>query len=117
MANSVAMKLACMVVMCMVVCAPLAEALTCVEVAGTVSQCIGYLRSGGAVPVPCCSGVKSLNAMANNTPNRRVACNCLISAAKNIPGLKPNLVSGLPGACGVKLPFPISISTNCAKIN
>ncbi|XP_024934750.3 non-specific lipid-transfer protein 1 [Ziziphus jujuba] len=116
MASSVGLKVACIVVMCMVMGAPLAQAITCGQVASSVAPCINYLKTGGPVPPPCCNGVRTLNNAAKTTPDRQATCNCLISAAKGIPGLKPNLVSGLPTACGVNLPFKISTSTNCANI-
>ncbi|KAH7514748.1 hypothetical protein FEM48_Zijuj11G0123500 [Ziziphus jujuba var. spinosa] len=98
--SAVGLKVACIVVMCMVMGAPLAQAITCGQVASSVAPCINYLKTGGPVPPPCCNGVRTLNNAAKTTPDRQATCNCLISAAKGIPGLKPNLVSGLPTACG-----------------
>ncbi|PON92750.1 Lipid transfer protein/Par allergen [Trema orientale] len=116
MASSVALKLTCMVVMCMVVGAPIAQAITCGQVATYVSPCISYLRTGGTVPGTCCSGVRSLNSAAATTADRQATCRCLVTAASNLPGLNPTLISSLPSACGVSLPFKISSSTNCNNI-
>ncbi|KAL1208481.1 Non-specific lipid-transfer protein 4 [Cardamine amara subsp. amara] len=88
-------------------------AISCGTVAGSLAPCATYLTKGGMVPAPCCAGVKKLNAMAQTTPDRQQACRCLQSAAR---GIKPSLASGLPGKCGVSIPYPISTSTNCATI-
>ncbi|KFK27462.1 hypothetical protein AALP_AA8G386200 [Arabis alpina] len=88
-------------------------AITCGTVASSLAPCANYLTKGGAVPVPCCVGVKKLNGMAQTTPDRQQACRCLQSAAKSV---NPSLASGLPGKCGVSIPYPISTSTNCNTI-
>ncbi|KFK26696.1 hypothetical protein AALP_AA8G281300 [Arabis alpina] len=88
-------------------------AISCGTVASSLAPCATYLSNGGAVPDPCCEGVKELNSMAQTTPDRQQACRCLQSAAK---GLNPSLASGLPGKCGVSIPYPISMSTNCNDI-
>ncbi|OMO94059.1 Plant lipid transfer protein/Par allergen [Corchorus olitorius] len=71
--------------------------------------------NGGMLPPKCCDGVKALNGMAKTTPDRQTACRCLQTAAKTIKGIKPNLAEGLPGKCGVSIPYKISTSTNCNK--
>ncbi|CAA7032221.1 unnamed protein product [Microthlaspi erraticum] len=88
-------------------------AISCGTVVSKLAPCGGYLSKGGAPPKPCCDGVKSLNSMAQTTPDRQAACNCLKSAAK---GINPSLASGLPGKCGVSIPYPISMSTNCNNV-
>ncbi|KAF7145301.1 hypothetical protein RHSIM_Rhsim04G0122300 [Rhododendron simsii] len=90
------------VLMCMVVAAPHAEAaITCGQVVSSLSPCIAYLKSsGGAVPAPCCNGVKSLNNAAKTTPDRQTACKCIKSAAGGISGINYGLASSLPAKCG-----------------
>ncbi|KAG7534810.1 Bifunctional inhibitor/plant lipid transfer protein/seed storage helical domain [Arabidopsis thaliana x Arabidopsis arenosa] len=88
-------------------------AITCGTVASSLSPCLSYLSKGGVVPPPCCAGVKKLNGLAQTTPDRQQACRCLQAAAK---GVNPSLASGLPGKCGVSIPYPISTSTNCATV-
>ncbi|XP_039025420.1 non-specific lipid-transfer protein 1-like [Hibiscus syriacus] len=66
----------------------------------------------GVVPPACCSGIKTLNGEAQTTPERQEACNCLKSAAATITGINLNLASGLPGKCGVSIPYQISPSTD-----
>ncbi|KAL5550611.1 hypothetical protein UlMin_000787 [Ulmus minor] len=112
-----ALKMACIVLVCMVGSANIAEAaISCGQVASYVAPCIGYLRTGGSVPSTCCNGVRSLNSAASATADRQAACRCLVSAASSVPGLNTQLISGLPSACGVNLPFKISASTNCNSI-
>ncbi|KAK2647522.1 hypothetical protein Ddye_015011 [Dipteronia dyeriana] len=67
MASFMAFKLvACVVVMCMVAGAPIAEAaITCGQVSSSVGPCIPYFSTGtGAVPPAFCSGVKTLAGAA-----------------------------------------------------
>lgn len=115
MAGSLVLKLSGMVLLCIVVAAPIAEAaITCADVAGSVGTCVSYLRgSVSVVPGSCCNGVKSLNSKAVTTPDRQTVCECLKKTASAIPGLKPDLTAGLPGKCGVSIPYKISTSTNC----
>ena len=78
--------------------------------------CLGYLTgSGGAVPSECCSGIESLNAAAQTPEDRQTACNCLQSAAGSIAGINYGLAAGLPGQCGLTIPYTISPSTDCNR--
>ena len=113
MASSAVVKIACIVVMVMVVAAPAAEAITCGQVTSSLAPCINYAKSGGNIPPACCNGIKSLNSAAKTTADRQAACRCLQSAAGSIKGINLSLVSGLPGKCGVNIPYKISPSTNC----
>ncbi|KAL4587210.1 hypothetical protein LXL04_000077 [Taraxacum kok-saghyz] len=110
------MKMACVIVACMVAFAPHAEAITCGQVAGNLAPCLGYLQNGGAPSGGCCNGVKGLNNAARTTSDKKTACGCLKSAYNSFPGIKPNYASALPGACGVSIPYKISPSTNCNNI-
>ncbi|VVB17432.1 unnamed protein product [Arabis nemorensis] len=89
--------------------------ISCGIVASSLAPCTNYLLKGGAVPPMCCAGVKKLNNIAKTTPDRQQACQCLQSVAKGVSGLNPSLASGLPGNCGVSIPYPISMNTNCKK--
>ena len=112
------LKFACVVaVMCMVVVsAPMAQAITCGQVVSALAPCMSYLQNGGAVPAQCCNGVRGLNSAAKNTADRQAACNCIKQAAGNVPNFNANNAAGLPGKCGVNIPYKISTSTNCATI-
>lgn len=114
MAGSVAVKVSCLVLMCMLVASPMAvEGLSCGDVATQLAPCINYLRSAGPLPPACCNGVKNLKNSAATTQDRRTACKCLINASKSISGVNFGLAAGLPGKCGVNIPYKISPSTNC----
>ncbi|XVF29704.1 hypothetical protein REPUB_Repub15cG0145200 [Reevesia pubescens] len=111
-----ALKLVCAIVLCMLVVEPMAtRAISCGDVAKQIRGCIQYLRNGGALPSSCCNGVRAVNNQARTTSDRRTVCRCLQNAARSISGLRPNLALGLPGKCGVRIPYRISTSTNCNK--
>ncbi|CAL1378443.1 unnamed protein product [Linum trigynum] len=116
-----AAKVVSMVLVCALVAAPYmasVDAITCGQVASNLAPCLGYLKGPGPAPVPagCCNGVKALNAAAQTTPDRQAACECLKSTAGSVGGINPGKAAGLPGACGVNIPYKISTSTNCKSI-
>ncbi|EXC23821.1 Non-specific lipid-transfer protein [Morus notabilis] len=115
MASSSSVKIACVVVIAMVVvAAPAAEALSCGAVSSNLAPCINYAKSGlGPVPGGCCTGIRNVNSMARTSKDRQDACRCLQNAATAIKGLKLNVIAGLPSKCGVNIPYKISPSTNC----
>ena len=120
MASPLVLRLTCMAVMCMVFGALVTEgALTCAQVQNAVLPCATYLTGGGTtVPAACCSGIRSLNSAANNTPDRQTACRCLVSAVKSLPTtVNPSVLSGLPAKCGVNLSYQISPNIDCSKVN
>ncbi|CAM8952494.1 unnamed protein product [Rhodiola kirilowii] len=114
MASSTFLKLASVLLICMVAAYPFAAqaVFTCGTVAKSISPCLPYLNAGPpAKPAAgCCSGIKSLLAAASTTAYRQTVCTCLKQAAGGVSGLKPAAASGLPGACGVSIPYPISTS-------
>ncbi|XP_039009422.1 non-specific lipid-transfer protein-like [Hibiscus syriacus] len=117
MASSTSLKLACVLALCLVVGAPLAQgAISCGQVSSSLAPCIPYLTNGGEVPPACCGGVKYLNAAAQTTPDRQSACNCLKSAAASVNGINYSFASELPGKCGVSIPYHISPSTDCKSV-
>nr|GEX61103.1 retrovirus-related Pol polyprotein from transposon TNT 1-94 [Tanacetum cinerariifolium] len=74
------MKVLCVMVAFMVLSAPYTEAIRCGQVISSLSPCLGYSRSGGAVSGACCSGVKRINSAARTPADRKTACGCLKSA-------------------------------------
>ncbi|XP_022982607.1 non-specific lipid-transfer protein 1-like [Cucurbita maxima] len=103
------------VLMCMVVGE---AAISCGTVASSVAPCIPYLRNPSTgLPAACCSGIRSLNSQASTSADRRTACNCLKSAANSVSGINYNAASSLPSKCGVSIPYKISPSTDCNKVN
>ncbi|KAL4557784.1 hypothetical protein LXL04_035974 [Taraxacum kok-saghyz] len=114
----VIMKILSIVVVCMVMSAPHAEAtLTCGQVVTKMLPCLAYLRSGGGVPPACCSGLQSLNAAAKTTPDRKTACGCLKNAYASYAGINSNNAVSLPGKCGVSIPYKFSPTTDCSKVH
>ncbi|WJX76846.1 hypothetical protein P8452_60221 [Trifolium repens] len=63
MANSILIKVTCLVVTCLVLSIPLANAaLPCDELIQTTAPCIEYLMNPGpSVPEPCCNGIRTIN--------------------------------------------------------
>ncbi|XP_030466791.1 non-specific lipid-transfer protein 1-like [Syzygium oleosum] len=118
MASSGFSRLACMALLCLVVASSVAEAaVTCGQVSSSLAPCIPYARSGrGAVPAACCNGIRSLNNAAKTTADRQATCRCLKSAASSISGFNYGVVAGIPGKCGVSIPYKISPSTNCNSV-
>ncbi|XP_068640270.1 non-specific lipid-transfer protein 1-like [Aristolochia californica] len=98
--------------------APYVEAkITCNTLITFISPCLTYLFSSrGVVPPNCCKGVKSLNDAARTTADRMAACNCLKKAAAGMSGINYPRAERLPSDCGVKIPYKISPSTNCATV-
>ncbi|XP_018628565.2 non-specific lipid-transfer protein 1-like [Nicotiana tabacum] len=91
-------------------------AISCRQVVTSLSPCISYVRQGGALPAPCCSGIKALNSQATTTPDRQAACICIKSAAAGVSGINFSLAGSLPSKCGVNLPYKISPSIDCSTV-
>ena len=95
---------------------PKVEAVTCGQVVGAVAPCLGYLRNGGNPPPVCCNGIRGLRNQARTTADRKAICNCLKSASSSYRDVSGNYAASLPGKCGVNLPYKISPSTDCNRI-
>ncbi|OEL26772.1 Non-specific lipid-transfer protein 4 [Dichanthelium oligosanthes] len=95
---------------------PVVSAVTCGQVVGYLTPCISYaMGRGTAPPEACCSGIRSLNTAARTTADRQATCNCLKQVTATMPGLKPDIVAGIPSKCGVAIPYPIRRTTDCSK--
>lgn len=105
--------LVCLVAVTMMT--PQVEAINCGQVAGSLGPCINYLRGTGPLVSGCCAGVKSLAAAAKTPADRKTACGCLKSIAGSVKGINYGIAAGLPGKCGVSIPYKISPSTDCSK--
>ncbi|GLJ47362.1 hypothetical protein SUGI_0999660 [Cryptomeria japonica] len=91
-------------------------AISCSTVTSDLSPCLSYVTGGSSQPSGgCCSGVRTLNAAASTTPDRRAACSCIKTIANSAPGFRWDRAGSLPGQCGVNVGFPITPSVNCAK--
>ncbi|MCL7043126.1 hypothetical protein MKW94_014927 [Papaver nudicaule] len=111
------LKLACVVLACMIAVAPYAAegAISCGMVTSKMAPCLGYLRRGDLSP-RCCPGVESLLAAAETTSDRQTVCNCLKSASGSIAGINYDNAASLPSTCGVNIPYEISPSTDCTTV-
>ncbi|KAL0310072.1 UNVERIFIED_CONTAM: Non-specific lipid-transfer protein 2 [Sesamum radiatum] len=93
---------------------PSEAAISCGTVVSYVQSCLPYVTNKGPLG-SCCSGVKGLNAAAKTKEDRQSVCNCLKSLVGSYSGINLGKVAGLPGVCGVSIPYKISPSTDCSK--
>ncbi|KAG5627014.1 hypothetical protein H5410_012232 [Solanum commersonii] len=91
--------------------------VTCGQVDANMTPCISYLTQGGEPSAACCSGVKTVNGMAESADERKTACNCLKAAANPYANLKDDAAQALPSKCCVSLNIPISRTINCDTIS
>ncbi|PIN08194.1 hypothetical protein CDL12_19225 [Handroanthus impetiginosus] len=91
-------------------------AISCSTVGTYVSPCANYVLYGGTPPASCCEGIRSLNNQASTTADRQAVCNCLKSIASSATPAMINNAASLPAKCGVSIPFKISPSTDCSKV-
>ncbi|KAL0377086.1 UNVERIFIED_CONTAM: Non-specific lipid-transfer protein 2 [Sesamum calycinum] len=97
--------------------APRGEAdISCGTVVSDLGTCLSYLTNKGPLG-SCCSGVKGLYDAAQTTQDRQSVCNCLKSLADSYTDVDLNKAAALPGQCGVDIPYKISPSTDCSKVN
>ncbi|OMO94370.1 Plant lipid transfer protein/Par allergen [Corchorus olitorius] len=118
MASSMAFKFGFVMLLCMVVGAPLAQAaITCGQVISSLGSCINYLKTGTGPLTTCCNGIKALNAAAATPQDRQQACTCIKNVAGTTSGINYGLANALTGKCGVSIPYKISPSTDCKRFN
>ncbi|KAL0377100.1 UNVERIFIED_CONTAM: Non-specific lipid-transfer protein 2 [Sesamum calycinum] len=91
-------------------------AISCGTVFSYVKSCIQYVTGKGPLGGGCCNGVKGLYSVAKTTSDRQSVCNCLKSIAASTPGVNLGTAAGLPGKCGVSIPYKISPSTDCSRV-
>ncbi|KAI3470180.1 hypothetical protein Pfo_026843 [Paulownia fortunei] len=113
------MKAMCMVliaaVLIVAVAPPGEAAIGCGTVVSYLNPCLPYVTGKGPLG-SCCRGVKGLYAAAKTTRDRQSVCNCLKSLAGSYSGVNLSKAAGLPGQCGVSIPYKISPSTDCSKV-
>ncbi|KAL8482959.1 hypothetical protein ACS0TY_025856 [Phlomoides rotata] len=102
--------------MIFMVVAPRGEAaIGCGTVVSDVSSCLPYVTDQGPLG-SCCTGVKNLYGAAQTTPDKQSVCNCLKSLAASYSGVNLDKAAGLPSQCGLNIPYKISPSTDCSKV-
>ncbi|KAL0375448.1 UNVERIFIED_CONTAM: Non-specific lipid-transfer protein 1 [Sesamum radiatum] len=89
--------------------------ITCGKVTSTLAPCFEYVLSGGQVPMSCCVGVMSLYKEASTSADRRNVCVCLKSITSSASPGAINNAKGLPGKCGVSIPYEITPKIDCNK--
>ncbi|KAL2230384.1 non-specific lipid-transfer protein 2-like [Sesamum indicum] len=87
----------------------------CGAVLSTLSSCLPYVTDQGPLGA-CCGGVKSLYVAAKTTTDKQSVCGCLESLAGSVPNVDLAKAAGLPGQCGVNIPYKISPSVDCSKV-
>lgn len=110
-------KLVCVLLISLMVgAAPGAEAaFNCATVLTRLSSCLGYLKTGGAPPLGCCDGLKSLYDEARKTTaDIQTACTCVKSLVPAV-GANPEFVNSVGGKCGVDIPYKYSPDLDCSK--
>lgn len=89
-------------------------AIGCGTVVSSLKPCLPYVTGKGPLG-SCCGGVKGLYSAAKTTADRQSVCTCLKSLAGSYTGVNLGKAAGLPGQCGVSIPYKISPSTDCSK--
>lgn len=114
--NMVSMNMTWMFVvfLAVVAAAPTAKAaVNCTEVESKFAPCTPYLQNQVSTPSSsCCDALKSLNAAATTTADRRALCKCLTSAVQKTPNLNYFNAINLPGKCRFDSSL---ISFNCDR--
>ncbi|KAL0456400.1 UNVERIFIED_CONTAM: Non-specific lipid-transfer protein 1 [Sesamum latifolium] len=87
----------------------------CSAVLLALSPCLAYVTDQGPLG-ECCVGVKSLYAAAKTTADRQSVCGCLESLAGSASNIDLAKAAGLPGQCGLNIPYKISPSVDCSKV-
>ncbi|KAL6200908.1 hypothetical protein ACLB2K_024623 [Fragaria x ananassa] len=92
--------------------------ITCQAAILDLMPCQPYLASFGppTPTVPCCDGVRSVDAQATTTEIRRSLCECFKKAAAGMP-VDPAKLKQLPQFCQVSVPVPLDPSIDCSKIS
>ncbi|KAL2500302.1 Non-specific lipid-transfer protein 6 [Forsythia ovata] len=110
-------KMLCLLLVGMVVVAPISEAaISCGTVMTTLAPCLNYVMNGGVVPTGCCNGITSLYNSVKTTPDRQAVCSCLKSVAGSASAASFNNAASLPDKCGINIPYKLSPSIDCSKI-
>ncbi|GMJ01628.1 hypothetical protein HRI_003832000 [Hibiscus trionum] len=96
---------------------PAEAAMTCGSVVSNLLPCMSYVSTGGPLPAACCSGVKTLYGEAQTSDDLQSVCKCIKSAVNGLSYSDENLdrAAGIPGKCGLSIPYKISPSTDCSK--
>ncbi|KAK9152450.1 hypothetical protein Syun_010759 [Stephania yunnanensis] len=92
-------------------------AIPCSTVDAKAASCIAF--ASGKAPKPaqgCCAGLQQLAQSVKSVQDKKDICACLKGAVKSFPAVQDKFLSQIPGACGIKVGFPVSLNTNCQTI-
>ncbi|XP_039054845.1 non-specific lipid-transfer protein 3-like [Hibiscus syriacus] len=93
-------------------------AITCSDVVNRLMPCISYVQNGGQPTATCCNGVNTLYAQAQTSADRQSVCKCIKSAISGFQYSNFNLgnAATLPDKCNLHIPYKISPSIDCNKV-
>ncbi|KAJ4787996.1 Non-specific lipid-transfer protein [Rhynchospora pubera] len=90
--------------------------VTCGDVATKAVSCVAFVTGKQPKPTPvCCRNLKMLAASAKTVNDKRAICRCLKEGVNAFPGVKDKYLSQVPRLCGIRIPFPVSLNTNCDR--
>ncbi|CAN1263852.1 Non-specific lipid-transfer protein D, cotyledon-specific isoform [Linum perenne] len=89
--------------------------ITCSMVDDDARPCLPYATNKtNSVSPNCCSGLHNLVSSASSIGDKKIACNCLVTAFKIFP-VQDALLKQIPGLCKLQVPFNMSTTVNCDK--
>ncbi|XP_050220879.1 non-specific lipid-transfer protein C, cotyledon-specific isoform-like [Mercurialis annua] len=92
-------------------------AIPCSTVDAKAVACVGYATGKDSKPAPaCCANLQQLAQMVKTVNDKKDICRCLKGSSKSL-GIKDQFLSKIPGACNIKVGFPVSTTTNCETIH
>lgn len=91
-------------------------AVTCGNVATKALSCVAFATGKQPKPTPvCCNNLKMLVISVKTVNDKRAICRCLKEGVNAFPGVKDKYLSQIPRLCGIRIPFPVSLNTNCNR--
>ncbi|CAK7357368.1 unnamed protein product [Dovyalis caffra] len=92
-------------------------AVPCATVDAKAAACLGFATGKANTPTPaCCAGLQELARTVKTVDDKKAICKCLKAAGGSL-GIKDQYLSRIPGACNIKVGFPVSTSVNCDAIH
>ncbi|KAF2317941.1 hypothetical protein GH714_041264 [Hevea brasiliensis] len=92
-------------------------AVPCSTVDAKAAACVGFATGKAPKPSPtCCTGLQQLAQTVKTVDDKKAICRCLKAASTSL-GIKDQFLSKIPGACNIKVGFPVSTSINCETIH
>ncbi|CAN0911931.1 Non-specific lipid-transfer protein C, cotyledon-specific isoform [Linum grandiflorum] len=87
--------------------------ITCSTVDDDARPCLPFATGkSNSIDQDCCSGLHNLIASTSTIDDKKIACNCLVTAFKIFP-VQDNLLKKIPNLCKLQVPFNMSTTVNC----